>query len=134
MDILGNTMSEVIFYQMLFTAIELATYMFAIVESKDLSLNDVTAIVGAISVLVPTFLYCKLSENVTEHLQAIETAFYGCSWYRLHVKQQKMVMLPIQRAQIEFRLNGLGIVDCSLEIFAAVNWPKCFRLIETGQK
>lgn len=114
-------MNHVLFYQMLFTAIELASYMFAIDEAQAMSPSNITAILGALTVLLPTFLFCKLSENVTEALQVIGDAFYGCSWYRLSGKQQQLFLLPVQRAQKAFRMNGLGIVDCSLEVFASVN-------------
>lgn len=119
-SIVGESLSEIIFYQMLFSAIELASYMFAMDETQGMSLTNVTAVIGALTVLLPTYLFCKLSENVTAKLWMTGNAFYECSWYRLSAKQQKLVLLPIQRSSQEFRMNGLGIVDCSLAIFTTV--------------
>lgn len=110
-----------IFYQMLFSAIDLASFIFAIDEKQGMSPSNATAVVGASTVLLPTFLFCMLSENVTLRLQEIGDAFYGCSWYYLDARQQRLFLLPIQRAQKELRLNGLNIVNCSLEIFSRVN-------------
>lgn len=114
-------MSEVIFYQMLFSAIELASFLVAIDETKGLSPSNNTSVLGAFTVLFPTYLFCKFSENVTASLHRVGDAFYDCPWYNFKASQQKMFLLPIQRAQKEVRLNGLRIVDCSLEIFSSVN-------------
>lgn len=114
-------MSVVIFFQMLFSAIELASFIFAIDEKKGMNLMNGTAILGGCCILMPTFLFCKLSDNVTASMQMIADAFYECSWYCLSAKQQTVFLLPIQRAEKKFRINGLGMVDCSLAIFASVN-------------
>lgn len=114
-------MSEVLFYQMLFSAIELASFMFAVDESKGMSPSNNTAALSVLTVLLPTFLFCKLSESVSARLLAVADGFYACSWYCLNAKQQQLFWMPIQRAQKEFRMQGLGIVNCSLEIFLAVN-------------
>lgn len=119
--VFGESMGGVIFYQMLFSAIDLATFMFAIDETKGMNPSNSTAIEGALTVLLPSYLFCQLSENVTERLENIGDVFYGCSWYYLSAEQQQMFLLPIQRAEKKFRLNGLDIVDCSLEIFSRVN-------------
>lgn len=77
---------------------------------------------GLNSVLTPTFAYCLLSDNVTWHLHSIAEHFYYFSWYRLPVKQQKLFIFPIRRAQKPFRMSGHGIVDCSLRVFSSVNF------------
>lgn len=117
----GDSLSEMIFYQLLFTAIELATFMFVVDETDVLSPASNVAIIAISTILVPTLLFCKLSENVTGCLEIVGDHFYGIPWYSLGPKQQKLFVLTIQRAQKQFRINGLGIVDCSLEIFALVS-------------
>lgn len=114
-------MSEVLFYQILFSAIELASFMFAVDESKGMSPSNNTAALSVLTVLLPTFLFCKLSENVSVRLLLIDDAFYGCSWYYLNASQQKLILMATQRAQKEFRMRGLGIVNCSLEMFLTVD-------------
>lgn len=119
--IVGDRMSAMFFIQMLFSAIQLATFMFVLNATNSMSQSNVTAVLGSLSVLLPTYIYCNLSEKVTGRLQVIGDAFYGCAWYCMRVKQQKLFLLPIQRAHQAFRMNGLGIVACSLAIFASVN-------------
>lgn len=114
----SDNMSEAIFYQMLFSAIQLASFIFLV----SITPANFTIVLGSMTVLLPTYLFCKLSENMADRLHLIENAFYGYSWYRLSVSEQKLFLLPIQRAQQKFQMNGLGIVDCSLQIFSKVNW------------
>lgn len=65
---------------------------------------------------------CVFSEVITHDLCTIADIFYGYAWYRLPVKQQKLFILPIQRANKALRLTGLGLVDCSLRVFASVSY------------
>lgn len=67
------------------------------------------------------YLFSLLSENVTLDLGAAGTSFYNCAWYLLPVKHQQLLVVTIQRGQIEFRMSGLGLVECSLRVFTAVS-------------
>lgn len=113
-------MSPAIFYQLLLCAVILAVYLFIIQMNALFSLATFVSIQGILSVLGPTYIYCMLSENVTIKLYDIGDCFYEFGWYRLPIKQQKLFLLPIQRSQSEFRMMGLGLVDCSLGVFSAV--------------
>lgn len=75
---------------------------------------------GLINILMQMIIYCQLSENVTLDLLASGDTFYESLWYRLPITVQKLYMLPIQRSQREFRVTGLGIIECSLRVFASV--------------
>lgn len=77
--VFSASMSEVIFYQMLFSAIDLATFLFAIDETKGMNPSNSTAIEGALTVLLPSYIFCQMSENVTGLFGNIGDAFYGCS-------------------------------------------------------
>lgn len=115
----GETIGTVLFYQLLMSAIDIAYYTVGI-ESESSS-HLVVCLVGVSSVLLPTFFFCKLSENITTDLEEIGDAFYNCPWYFLAVSQQKTFVLPIHRSQKTYRLTGLGIVSCSLDIFLSVS-------------
>lgn len=45
---------------------------------------------------------------------------YNSLWYEMPLKEQKAIMLMMQRSQKEFRLTGLELVDCSLATFLEV--------------
>lgn len=67
-----------------------------------------------------TLAHYYLSERVTANLLEIGEIFYNSAWYRLPVKHQLLLTLPIHCAQQEIRLNGLGFFDCSLAFFCSV--------------
>lgn len=117
----GEVMSVGLFFQLLVSAVSLAIYMFGIESNGNLSVSFFISIIGLTSVITTTYIFCFLSEYVTYKLSDIGDHFYNCAWYNLPVKQQKMFILPIQRAQVEFRINGLGLVECSLNVFSSVN-------------
>lgn len=117
----GKSMSAVLFLQMLFSAVQLASFISTVDETKGMTGMNNVAIVRAATVLLPTYHFCNQSDIITGRLEMVGDAFFECSWYRLSTRQQRLFLLPVQRAQKEFRMNGLGIVDSSLLIFSAVN-------------
>lgn len=112
-------MSTGLFFQLLVCAVCIAVYMFGI-ESNVNPMIIVVSILGLAISLLSTYAYCFLSEFVTYKLSDIGDHFYNCAWYRLPIKHQKLLVLPIQRAQVEFRITGLGLVECSLRVFSSV--------------
>lgn len=114
-------MSPAIFYQLLLCAVILAVYLFTIQVTELFSFGSLVSFVGILCIVGPTYIYCMLSENITIKIYEIGDGFYNIAWYRLPIKQQKLFILPIQRSQSEFRLMGLGLVDCSLGVFSAVS-------------
>lgn len=84
------------------------------------SIPGIGMITTIINLLVQLVIYCAFSEKVTNDLFESGDLFYESPWYRLPVKLQKLYILPVQRSQKEFRLSGLGIIECSLGVFASV--------------
>lgn len=119
-EYIADVMSPLLFFLLLSYSIIIAVFLFN-VEALD-ELNFVVfGILTALSQLVMQLvIYSRLSEYITEDLSATGDLFYESPWYRLSPKQQKLYILPILRSQREFRLMGLGIIECSLRICAAV--------------
>lgn len=90
-------------------------------KSSVFSMNFLLAFSGLAIIIASAYIYCYLSETVSSSLAEIGDIFYQVAWYRLPAKQQKPFVLPIRRAQKEFRMNGLGVVSCSLRVFASVS-------------
>lgn len=120
-------MSTVFFYQLLLCAVDIAFFLFLFESDNLFSFTILVSVVGLASVLLPTFYYCILSENLTLDLSEIGDVFYNCSWYELSVKQEKWFILPIRRCQKTFDISGLGIVECSLGVFASVIFCCCWK-------
>lgn len=94
------------------------SYVFELNDS--LNLEVIASIVNLVFGVVITSVYCYLSERITTALLEIGDNFYDMPWYQLPTKQQKLLALPIQRAQRELRLTGFGLFDCSLALLSAV--------------
>lgn len=117
-------MSVSLFLLLLVCAVLLAIYMVGTV-GMTASLTDLTFMLSVMCTLLTalsTYVFCFFSENVTNDLHSIGDAFYQANWYAHPAKQQKLYMLSIQRAQREFRMTGLGVVDCSLQVYSSVRW------------
>lgn len=120
-------MSPTLFYNLLFCSINTATVFVSINMNNLFSMATFISLEGIIIITSPTFFYCSLSEVVTSELFSIGDYFYGIAWYRLPVKQQQFLRLPIQRSQKEFRLKGFGLMSCSLMAFIGVRVFCCSR-------
>lgn len=106
---------------MTFTCITVIVFNLFVIElSSTITLEIYCALGDLFTGLALTFVYFYLSEWITSDLLEIGDYFYNSAWYRLPAKQQKLLVLPIRRAQREFRLKGFGLFDCSLEVFGMV--------------
>lgn len=117
----GDIMSATIFYQLILCSIVTAVNLFAIYLNGLCRLESLIAFIDTISVLAPTFFYCKLSECITSDLHEVGDVFYNMPWYELPLEQQKLLVPTIQRAQRGVCLTGFGVVACSLPAFLKVS-------------
>lgn len=119
---LGEVM-QVVLFNLTFTCVIVIALNLIVVElNESLNLEMVVAIADLITVLQLTFGHFFLAEWITTDLLSIGDVFYNSVWYRLPVKQQKLLVLPIERGQREFRLRGLGLFNCSLVVFSSVKF------------
>lgn len=98
----------------------LAIILFALEFNGVFSVHAMAAVYDLHIVLSLTFMFCYLSEVLTADLCAAGDIFYDLAWFQLPVKAQLLVKPTMQCSQREFRLNGIGFVDCSLHIFGKV--------------
>lgn len=118
---ISSILSPTVFFQLLISAVDSAIYLVAIDANNLFNMSTVISFYGLVCIFVPALFYCYLTEIVTSKLFSIGDIFYESAWHQLAVKQQKLVILPIRRSQQRFRLRGLGIIDCSLWVFASVS-------------
>lgn len=113
-------MSASLFFQLAICAVTFALYLFGFEAGFVIDMSLFVKIAGFLTIAAMTFVYCYFSEGATHDLAAIGGIFYDCAWYRLPLKQQMLLIVSIQRAQKSYRMNGLGLVECSLRTFASV--------------
>lgn len=120
-SMMQEVMSAIIFNQILMCAVIIALNLFNLM-SNGIAFNFrlVVSSYELICSVVPTYIYCYLSNVVRESMLEVGDSFYQYAWYDLTLKQQKMVWMVIRRTHSEFSFNGLGLVYCSLDAFLSV--------------
>lgn len=124
-DTIADIMSLILFIMLVMYAIIIALLLIALDASYAIDNEFFIKINGLNNILIPLAIYCTLSENVTVDLIATGNVFYTSCWYLLPDKLQKLYVLSISRSQKEYRLMGLGIVECSLRTFVSVRHFLC---------
>lgn len=115
-------MQSILFYQLVNCGIFIAFGLFGMDQSlREINFDTFMCLAALICALIPIFIYCYHADGLSEDLLEIGDIFYATKWYKLSNQEQKIMMLPIQRAQRIFRLNGYKVIDCSLETFLTVN-------------
>lgn len=120
-------MGLILFSLTLTCTIAIAFNLYVFELNKTITMELFIALVDLSAELEITFAYFYISERITTDLLKIDQIFYDSPWYRLSTKQQKFLVLPIQRAQRTVRLSSLGLIECSLPVFALVNICDGFR-------
>lgn len=115
-------MSSPLFYQLLLCAITTALLLLGLIADGTINSGIIVSATALLSVLIPTYYYCSLSEKITQDLYSVGGILYDFNWYLLPVKHQKLFIYPIRRAEMGFRMKGFGIVDCSLSVFLSVRY------------
>lgn len=112
---------EVILFSLtMISAITIALNLLAFEINDVISLEMMTAFFDLFIVLNLTFAHYYLSERLTANLLEIGDIFYNSAWLKLPVKQQRLLVISLERGHCVFRLRGLRLFDCSLANFAMV--------------
>lgn len=104
-----DIMKAALFYQLLICVLFIAFGLFAFNQTLDeINFNTYDCMIALFSALFSTFVYCYYADGVTTDLLEIGEFFYNSLWYKLSFQEQKLLILPIERSQILFRLNVSG--------------------------
>lgn len=112
-------MEVILFTMTLMSSIVIAFNLFTM-ESIGLSLEAVVAFWNLSLSIILLFVYCYLSDWITFDLVEVGDIFYNSPWYQLGSREQCLIILPIQRANRLVSLKGLGLFNCSVEVFVSV--------------
>lgn len=119
-DVISDVMSTILFLLLLSYSITIAALLISLQLLNTLTVASFGLVIAVVNILTQILIYCAFSENMTHDLLATGDIFYNSPWYRLSVTLQKLYVLSILRPQRKFRLSGLGIIECSLGVFASV--------------
>lgn len=118
-----NSMSGVLFNQLLICILFIALLLFSIDEMGQR--DDSTVPLNwtcLIAYLAICFVYCRFSEDIKQKSFGIgDAAYNSLFWYEIPIMEQNAIFLIIKQSRKSFRLTGLGMVDCSLATFLTVS-------------
>lgn len=120
-------MSASLFYQLIVCTMVTAINLFIFESNSLVSLVCLVSTYQMSSVLIPTFIYCCLSNIVSVNLLSVGDSFYECKWYTWSSKQRQLLVVTIQRSQRKFDFNGFGLIECSLRMFLSVKTCKHYH-------
>lgn len=120
MENICDLMSVVIFIILLSCVLLLVLTLLSLDQLTVVDFNLLYSLHSLLHYLLICYVYCHFSEIITAKSFEICYVVYSSLWYEMSVEQQKAIILIIQRSQKEFRLTGLGLVDCSLTTFTSV--------------
>lgn len=125
-------MKGILFYQMVNCVVDVVFDLISLDQTlHQLNTSTVHSIATLFILLALAFIFCYYADRVTVDLLAVSDIFYNSLWYKLPFQEQKMLILPIRRAQKKFRLTGYTVFECSIEVFVKVcryhskMWDKC---------
>lgn len=124
---LASILEPPIFCVALTSAITLALNLCVIELTTELNFARLVAFNDTCVIVLLAFMCFYIAEWISVGLMEIGDNFYGSEWYRLlPAGQQRLLLLPIQRAQRLFRLKAMGLFECSLAVFASVRQLESF--------
>lgn len=113
--------NEVIFLRLLACSAIVALNLFALELNSLLSMEVMISIYDMGTSVALTFIHCYYAENITDALLDVGDIFYNSAWYnRTLDRNGAYLILPIQRAQREFRWISFNLIECSLPVFLKV--------------
>lgn len=126
-------MELTLFIVTLTCTVTIAFNLFVVELSDSLDVESLCALLSLFTLTSASFIYFYASERLTRDLLEVGDVFYNSAWYRLPAKQQLLLKLVTIRAQRDVRLKSLGLIDCSLPVFASVrmhmHWIARFKAV-----
>lgn len=120
MENVGNLMGAAFFFETL-TFIGILALVLLSIDQTDGIDSDAWLILNNSPVYCSiSFVFCFLSEKITTKSLECAIIAYNATWYEMSIIDQKAIILIIMRSQKEYRITGLGLVNCSLEVFLKV--------------
>lgn len=120
MENIRDSMSGNLFSLLVSCILYLALILFSFDQSTVIDMKQFGNFFCFFTYLIIGYLYCHFSEKITINSFRIHEYAYRSSWNKMTMQQQKAIMLIIGQSQREFRLTGLGLIDCSLATFLEV--------------
>lgn len=74
------------------------------------------------------FFFCMFATSASEQVSYTGRTMYNSNWYYFPLKQQKYVVLVVNRSQDILYFTGMNLIRCTLESFAKVRSIQLIQL------
>lgn len=119
---LASMMEMILFFITLECTVVIAFNLYVLEMNSTVNMETIVSMFSLFILITFTFTHFYLSEWITVDLMSVADIFYNSPWYCMPPRLQIMMVMPIGKSQVEFRLKGLGIFECSLAVFKTVNF------------
>lgn len=128
LDQIGFIMTGPLFFELSSCIIGTVFELLALDQTIQDQQLDATVVVSANALSIHVsmvYILCHYAEKLTaQSIEVSRMVYYDLLWYKLSVRQQKNIIMPLRRAQKLFKLDGYGIFACSMELFLNVRSMK----------
>lgn len=70
--------------------------------------------------------FCEFGETVTRQFHLFDVEIYGCGWYLLPIRMQKMHLIFMMNTQQPALIQGYGNIWCTRDTFKKVHFVRMF--------
>ncbi|XP_029672726.1 odorant receptor 13a-like [Formica exsecta] len=125
-DKMENTFALMMLSLVFYFGIVFCLYGFLLLSVVTNAENNVSfsrvgyVIVGVVTLLAHTFLYCGAGEIITEQCEAVYRAMCNLEWYRLKPKEGRTLILLMIRASEPFRITAGKIFPLTMTTFCSL--------------
>lgn len=129
-DSLNETFKEIIFGQIVLTAMQMCLILFQILQfSADLNLfNALPNYCFFMAVLLEFFMYCYGGQCITSESFNVSIAIQESCWYNLHSSDRTVILIMMAKTQKTLHITS-GVFIASLDTFTAVRFMVVFLQI-----
>ncbi|KAM0732895.1 Odorant receptor 13a [Formica fusca] len=125
-DKMENTFALMMLSLVFYFSIVFCLYGFLLLSVVTNAENNVSfsrvsyVIVGVVTLLAYTFLYCGAGEIIIEQCEAICCALYDLNWYKLESRKARCLILLMIRASEPFRITAGKIIPLTMTTFCTL--------------
>ncbi|KAL5280380.1 Or82a family protein [Megaselia abdita] len=125
-DSLNNTFKEIIFGQIVLTAVQMCLILFQILQfSENLNLfNALPNYCFFMAILLEFFMYCYGGQLITNESFNVSLAIQESSWYNLRADERAFVLIMMARTQKPLHITS-GVFVASLDTFGVILKTAC---------
>ncbi|XP_044258924.1 odorant receptor 94b-like [Tribolium madens] len=119
-NLFKNSFSQVVFSQLLGSVFVIGLCCLQIVKMKEIDVNFVITVNYFWVILFQIFFYCYYGTMLIEENYTLTNAIYMSKWYEYSIREQKTLIILMERSKKPMIITVGRILDLSLDTFTMV--------------